>query len=181
MEKVESDGGIWQYIYSLFKQMDQQQLKQLEKEKVDDLDGMDVYDLNSKQKKDKKHKKDKWKKVDYGDDILNYEIKGDGNNVSGGLKQSIALSRAFLKKDAKIIICDESLNSMDMVKKNKHIYPNLFEFVNKNNMTLIMISHDILECFAHLDHVVVMEKGRLHNQGTHQYLFDESNLYRSLC
>merc|ERR1712129_287868 len=148
-------------------------------EKQNDLDGSDLYDLK---RKDAVKTNVQWNDaMDYGDDILNYQIKANGANVSGGLRQSIALSRAFLKRDAKMIICDESFNSMDMVKKNKHIYPNLFEFVEKNNATLIIISHDILECFADLDHIVVLEKGRLHRQGSHQQLFEQSTLYRNLC
>ena len=171
----DANEGMWKSIFGFFKKIDD---KQVQKQRGKDSDALDLYPVNVDKKEEDE---DKLKKVDYGNDILNYEIKANGMNVSGGLKQSIALSRAFLRKDAKIIVCDESFNSMDMVKKNSHIYPNLFEFVKQHKMTLIIISHDILECFADLDHIIVLDKGTLHKQGTHQHLFANSELYRQLC
>ena len=69
---------------------------------------------------------------------------------------------------------------MDKVKKQV-IYPALFEYVREHNMALIMISHDTLECFAEFDEIIVMERGMVHCQGTHQELFDQNELYRKLC
>ena len=116
----------------------------------------------------------------YGHKVLNREIRGNGSNLSGGLRQSIALSRLFLRENARIVICDESFSAMDKVKKQM-IYPALFEHVKKHNMALIMVSHDTLECFAEFDEIIVMERGMVYCHGAHQELFEQNELYRKLC
>eukprot|EP01084_Bolivina_argentea_P131639 232328_1 len=185
-KKVDESGhGVFNYLKSFFMRVDRTQVG---KNRINNSPNASLSDLygngNDKKNLKKKFKEDEediLKKVDYKHQILNYDIKGNGSNVSGGMKQSIALSRVFLRKGSKIVICDESFNSMDMVKKNTLIYPALFEFIKKYNMTLIMISHDILECFMDLDHVVVLENGIVHCQGTHKELVENEKLYKKLC
>ena len=190
--KGKKGGGMLDYVMSFFRKVDDKQVNlkgdagrkpsASPNSSMTDLYALQIKERDGKKKKgDDKDEKNGLQKTDYKHQILNYEIKGNGNNVSGGLKQSIALSRVFLRKQCKIVICDESFNSMDMVKKNTYIYPALFDFIKKYNMTLIMISHDILECFTELDHIIVLEQGTLHNQGSHKYLFENSVLYRKLC
>eukprot|EP01083_Nonionella_stella_P302010 1039328_1 len=180
-DKQETKDGFMNYLLSFLWKMDD---KQIDKHGSEQWSTADLYDMNKNKKKAKKKEPiddDNWNTIDYKHERLNYQVKGNGNNVSGGLKQSIALSRVFLRRASKIVICDESFNSMDMIKKNAHIYPALFEFIAKHNMALIMISHDILECFNDLDHIIVLDHGVVHKQGTHQYLMDNSLLYTKLC
>jgi ABC-type thiamine transport system ATPase subunit len=54
------------------------------------------------------------------------------------------LARVFVKTQAKIIILDEALGQMDAYKKRGMVVPALTRFVKKWNMTLIIISHDMV-------------------------------------
>ena len=76
--------------------------------------------------------------------ILDTVVAERGANLSGGLAQSVALARVYVRKQAKIVILDESIGQMDNYKKRSIIFPQLFEFIAKNNMTLIMVSHDMV-------------------------------------
>lgn len=58
--------------------------------------------------------------------------------------KSIALARVFVKTQAKIIILDEALGQMDAYKKRGMVVPALSRFIKKWNMTLILVSHDMV-------------------------------------
>jgi len=93
-----------------------------------------------------------------------------GANLSGGFGQSIALARVFLRKQSQIVILDEALSKMDGIKKRELILPRLFQFVRKYNMTLILISHDLSTVCPLVEKVLVLENGRLVQQGSHTEL-----------
>ena len=78
-------------------------------------------------------------------DILEHEVLARGINMCGGLAQSVALARIFVKTTAKIIILDEATSQMDSIKK-REILPRIVDFATKNNMTLIIVTHDLV-CF----------------------------------
>jgi ABC-type glutathione transport system ATPase component len=101
--------------------------------------------------------------------ILDQEIEARGQNVSGGFAQSIALARIFVRHDTKILILDEAMSQMDAYKKREIIYPRLFEFTRKFGIALIIITHDLLS-IQDVDHVFVLDQGRLVHQGTHNDL-----------
>jgi ABC-type Mn2+/Zn2+ transport system ATPase subunit len=50
----------------------------------------------------------------------------------------------YVRTKAKIIILDEALGQMDAFKKREVVFPRLFDFVDKHNMALILISHDLV-------------------------------------
>lgn len=79
--------------------------------------------------------------------ILDTEVSVRGNNLSGGLAQSVALARVYVRPQARIVILDESIGQMDNYKKRAIIFPYLFDFIEKHNMTLIMISHDMVNIY----------------------------------
>eukprot|EP00026_Physarum_polycephalum_P002286 Phypoly_transcript_02292.p1 GENE.Phypoly_transcript_02292~~Phypoly_transcript_02292.p1 ORF type:complete len:940 (+),score=120.89 Phypoly_transcript_02292:395-2821(+) len=101
--------------------------------------------------------------------ILDQEIEARGQNVSGGFAQSIALARIFVRHETKILILDEAMSQMDAYKKREIIYPRLFEFTRKFGIALIIITHDLLS-IQDVDHVFVLDQGRLVHQGTHNEL-----------
>jgi ATP-binding cassette subfamily B multidrug efflux pump len=103
--------------------------------------------------------------------ILNQSVQARGANISGGFAQSIALARAFLRKDARIVILDESMSAMDPIKKRQIIMPNLMSFVRENDITLIMISHD-MSCITQVDHIIMLETGKITCQGSHDQLVE---------
>ena len=165
-----SNGGIFGFLKRFVVTADRKEMEsQSGKRKESLLGSEEVADCG-----------DTVKRTKYGHKVLDREIRGNGSNLSGGLKQSIALSRLFLRESARIVICDESFSAMDMVKKQM-IYPALFEFVRRHRMALIMVSHHTLECFAEFDEIIVMERGMMHCQGTHQQLLQHNELYRRLC
>ncbi len=80
---------------------------------------------------------------------LDMEVNARGTNLSGGLLQSIALARVYVRKEAKIVILDEVIGHMDAFKKRSIVLPYLFDFIERNNMTLIIIFHDMV-CLSSL-------------------------------
>jgi ABC-type multidrug transport system fused ATPase/permease subunit len=100
-------------------------------------------------------------------DVLNMATNVGGTNLSGGFAQSIALARVFLLKEQQIIILDEAMSQMDTIKKREFILPNVLSFVNRHNMTLIVISHDVATVSPLVDHVYMLERGKLIYQGSH--------------
>ena len=101
-------------------------------------------------------------------------IIGDGGStLSGGEKQRVSIARAILK-DAPIVILDEATASID--PENEHAIQmaigNLVE-----NKTLIVIAHR-LATIKNADQILVLEGGRLIEQGTHDQLMDGEGLYR---
>lgn len=99
----------------------------------------------------------------------------NGANLSGGEKQRISVARAILK-DAPIVLLDEATSSLD--PENAHL---IQEAVNAmvSSKTLIVIAHS-LNAIVDADQIIVMDRGRVAQQGTHQTLVNRSGIYRTL-
>jgi len=106
--------------------------------------------------------------------ILEMKTESRGANLSGGFAQSIALARIYLQKKARVIILDESTSAMDPIKKRDIIFPNLIKHIRKNQLTLLMISHD-MSCLELVDRVILLTNGKISGQGTHKELVDSGN------
>lgn len=106
---------------------------------------------------------------------LNAPVGENGRMLSGGQKQRIAIARAILR-DAKVIILDEATSALD--NKSEHIVQQAFMRLTKDK-TLIIIAHR-LSTIAHADNILVMEKGRLIEQGHHQELLNKQGSYWQL-
>lgn len=106
---------------------------------------------------------------------LNYqtELTSDGTGISGGQRQRIALARALLT-DSQILILDEATSSLDVLTEKK-IIDNLMEL----NKTLIFIAHR-LTISERTEHVIVLDKGKIIEEGTHQDLLDQGGFYAHL-
>eukprot|EP01113_Clastostelium_recurvatum_P036157 TRINITY_DN5120_c0_g1_i4.p1 TRINITY_DN5120_c0_g1~~TRINITY_DN5120_c0_g1_i4.p1 ORF type:complete len:984 (+),score=190.33 TRINITY_DN5120_c0_g1_i4:65-3016(+) len=104
--------------------------------------------------------------------ILDHEIVARGNNVSGGFAQSIALARVFVRTTTKLVILDESMSQMDAYKKREIIFPRLYNFTRHFNMALLIVTHD-LASIQDVDHIFVLDQGRLAAQGSHKELMDQ--------
>ena len=106
---------------------------------------------------------------------LNYqtELTSDGTGISGGQRQRIALARALLT-DSQILILDEATSSLDVLTEKK-IIDNLMEL----DKTLIFIAHR-LTISERTDHVIVLDKGKIIEEGTHQDLLDQGGFYAHL-
>lgn len=105
-----------------------------------------------------------------------YETKiGEaGSTLSGGEKQRIAIARAILK-DAPIVILDEFTSALD-VENEHHILQAIDNLVQ--NKTVIMIAHR-LETVRKADNIIVLDKGEIAQEGTHNELITQDGIYKS--
>lgn len=97
-------------------------------------------------------------------------VIGDrGIRLSGGERQRIVLARAILKRPA-ILILDEATSALD--SENEQLIQNAIERL-KGSMTIIVIAHR-LSTIRNADQVIVMEQGRVIQQGGYQQLSQEN-------
>jgi ATP-binding cassette subfamily B protein len=98
-----------------------------------------------------------------------------GAKLSGGQRQRIAIARAILK-EAKIMILDEATSQLDSLTEEK-IQDSLWHLME--NKTTIVIAHR-LSTLLHMDRILVFEKGKIVEDGTHIYLVEKNGLYKSM-
>ena len=107
---------------------------------------------------------------------LQYDTVLDENGgiLSGGQKQRITIARAILSP-AKVLIFDESTSGLDAITEKKLI-DNLMSLEDR---TIIFIAHR-LAIAKRTDNVLVLDKGRIVEQGDHQTLMNKNGYYASL-
>ncbi len=102
-------------------------------------------------------------------------IGESGARLSGGQRQRISIARAILK-DAPILILDEATSALDTESERKvqKALENLME-----NRTTIVIAHR-LSTIKNADRIIVMQDGRLVEEGRHEELLDLHGVYEGL-
>ena len=103
---------------------------------------------------------------------LNTVIGAEGTYLSGGEQQRIVLARAILK-DAPIVVLDEATAFAD--PENEHLIRQAFAHLTCGK-TVLMIAHR-LTTVQDADNIVVVDKGRIAEQGTHRQLMEQATLY----
>ena len=98
-----------------------------------------------------------------------------GITLSGGQRQRIAIARAFLS-DPRILILDDSTSAIDSATEDK--IQQAIWAVAKGRTTLL-ITHRLSQ-IRWADHIVVIKKGRVVAQGTHEQLLQTSEVYRNI-
>jgi ATP-binding cassette subfamily B protein len=98
-----------------------------------------------------------------------------GITLSGGQKQRISMARAIIKSPA-ILIFDDCLSAVD-TETEEEILGNL-ESVRKNK-TMLIISHRI-SSVKQCDHILVLENGRVAEEGNHESLLRQQGIYAGM-
>ncbi len=95
-----------------------------------------------------------------------------GVTLSGGQKQRISIARALIKKPG-LVVFDDCLSAVD-TKTEKEIITNLNNYLE--GKTAIIITHRIFSLFD-FDKIIVLDNGKIVEQGTHQELVSIANGY----
>lgn len=98
-----------------------------------------------------------------------------GIKLSGGQRQRIAIARALLK-NAPILILDEATSSLDS-ESEKYIQEGLWELMK--DKTALVIAHR-LSTIKHLDRIIVLDNGKIVQDGPHEKLVREKGIYAKL-
>jgi len=108
-------------------------------------------------------------------DSYNTEIGERGITLSGGQRQRIALARAFLK-NPKILLLDEATSALD--SESEVLIQEATEKLMEDRTSLI-IAHR-LSTVQNVDKILVMDKGKIIQQGTHKELIGQKGLYKKI-
>lgn len=106
-------------------------------------------------------------------DGLDTLVGEKGVALSGGQKQRVSLARAFIA-DPEILILDDALSAVD-ARTEARIIDNIR---NKRSGKTTLISTHRLSAVEHADWIIVLEKGRIIEQGTHETLLELGGWYR---
>ncbi len=90
---------------------------------------------------------------------MNEFAKSLPKNLSGGQQQRVAIARA-LSVTPKLLLLDEPFSNLDFSRKIE-LRERLFQYVEKENISLMISTHDIPEVMPWLDEIVVLQQGRL--------------------
>lgn len=100
-------------------------------------------------------------------------IKENGRNFSGGELQRLELARA-LAQESPLLLLDEFTSALDALTEAQ-----VFQSIRDKRTTCVIVAHrlsTIVEC----DHIIVLDKGRIVQQGTHAQLIQTDGLYKDL-
>ncbi len=105
----------------------------------------------------------------------NTKIGMEGNGISQGQQQRMLIARAVYK-DPEFLFFDEATNALD-AKNERQIMDNLKEFYR--GKTVVVVAHR-LSTVQHADNIVVLDKGKIAEQGTHAELTELRGIYYEL-
>ena len=107
---------------------------------------------------------------------MEFQVGSNGDRLSGGQRQKLAIARIFLKAP-KILIMDEATSALD--NKSQARIQNLLENHWKGKSTVISIAHR-LDIIKNYDYVAVMKSGKIGELGTYDELIGKKGLLYEL-
>ena len=121
------------------------------------------------------------KKAVVHDNIVNFNLQYDtilgerGITLSGGQKQRVSIARAIIK-DAPILLLDDCLSAVD-TETEEAILNNLLVYCK--DKTTIIVSHRVSSA-KNADKIIVLDEGKIIEQGSHNQLINENGYYAAL-
>lgn len=107
---------------------------------------------------------------------FNTRLGEHGTNLSGGQRQRIAIARA-LYRNPEILILDEATSALDVISERN--IQNAIDFLRNQGKTIIIIAHR-LSTIKSADKILVLENGKLVQEGNHQSLLYQEGVYNRL-
>lgn len=104
---------------------------------------------------------------------FNTRLAKGGRNFSGGQVQRMEIATA-LAREPVILIMDEATSALDVETEKR-----IMDSIRKMGITLIIIAHR-LSTIRDCDEIIVLEKGRVAEQGTHGQLLEKGTIYKEL-
>ena len=104
---------------------------------------------------------------------FDFLVKENGANLSGGQRQRVEIARA-LAVNPTVIILDEATSALDHLTEKK-----IIENIKRRGCTCIIVAHR-LSAIRDSDNVVVIDDGKIVEQGTHKYLCSKKGVYYNL-
>lgn len=101
---------------------------------------------------------------------LQTQLSENGMNLSGGQKQRIAIARALVTKPD-ILFMDEPTSSLDNISENY-----IMKRIKEHKFACVIVAHR-LNTIRHFDRIIVMDKGRVVEEGSHKKLMKERGVY----